>query len=76
MSKYTKAIAQKIDEKNYYRDCMISYLDNGPVSKHYKDMMKKASLELEALEIADRLEQDVVILCAEEIQIDIRGDAE
>ncbi len=57
MSKYTEAIARKIDEKNYYHDCMISYLDNEPVSEHYKYMMEKASLELEALQIADRLEQ-------------------
>ena len=57
MSKYTEAIARKIDEENYYHDCMISYLDNESVSEHYRDMMEKASLELEALQIADRLEQ-------------------
>lgn len=57
MGKYTEAIARKIDEENYYHDCMISYFDIEPVSKHYKDMMKKASLELEALQIADRVSQ-------------------
>ena len=59
MSKYTEAIARKIDEENYYHDCMISYLDNESVSEHYRDMMEKASLELEALQIADRLEQAI-----------------